>query len=286
MRNSRDTPSIALTTKFTNGRSDDPGGVVGATAPLALLAATDDQRLDLRTAALDEDADALRATELVGAERQQVDVRADVAQIDPARRLHRIGVEQRVGCVSADDAGDLGDVGDRSDLVVDRHHAHDRHVRRGLEHSGEFVGIDAPEPVDTDDPTLFAELLDDVEDRMMLDRWAHGDATVAGDRPDDRHVVALGTAASEDDFVGMAADHTGDGVPGLVDGLASAAGETVRARRVGVQLGQVRHHRVDRLGAHRRRGSMIEVGEAGLRHPSHAIEHATGQGPSPDGAVP
>jgi hypothetical protein len=146
--------------------------------------------------------------------------------------------------------------------------------------------IDAPEPVDTDDPPLVAELLDDVEDRVVLDRWAHGDAgRCAAIAPDDRHVVALGAAAREDDLVGMAAHHTGDGVPGLVDGLAGTAGETVRARRVGVQLGQVRHHRLDRLGAHRRRGSMVEVGEAGLRHPSHAIEHATGQGPSPDGDV-
>ena len=266
-------------------RGNDAGGVVGAAAPFAFLSPADDQWVDLRPAAFDEHADALRATELVGAQRQQVDVGRDLSQVEPAGRLDGIGVQQRIGGVPPHHPGDLGDVGDRADLVVDRHDADDRDVGRRVEGGRQFVAVDPPEPSDADDPTLtgaiiaamIAEVLDDVEDRVMLDRWAHCDSTPGGDRPGDRHVVALGSTTGEHDLVRVATDHAGDGVAGLVDRLAGTSSEAMRAGRVGVQLGQVRHHRVDRLGAHRRRGSMVEVGDGRLRHPGHATEYIRGQ---------
>ena len=76
------------------------------------------------------------------AERQQIDVGRDVAQVEPARRLDGVGVQQRVGGVTAHDLGDLGDVGDRADLVVDGHHADDRDVRGCIEGGREFVEVE------------------------------------------------------------------------------------------------------------------------------------------------
>ena len=260
--------------------SDDAGGVVGAAATFAFLSATDEQRVDLRAATFDEHADTFRTTELVRAERQQIDVGRDVAQVEPARRLDGVGVQQRVGGVTAHDLGDLGDVGDRADLVVDGHHADDRDVWGCIEGGREFVEVDSAESIDADDAALTAagvsvELFDDVKHCVVFDCRAHGDTASAGDGAGDRHVVALGSAAGEHHLVRMAANDAGDGVAGLVDGLASAASEAVRTRRIGVQLGQVRHHRLDRLGAHRRRGSMVEIGDGRLRHPHHATEGTT-----------
>ena len=75
------------------GRGDDAGDVVRAAAPLALLPAADDERLDRHAVAHGEHADALRPAELVGAQRQQVDVRPQLAQVEPARRLDGVGVQ-------------------------------------------------------------------------------------------------------------------------------------------------------------------------------------------------
>ena len=77
------------------GQGDDAGDVVGAAAPLALLAAADEQRVEHDALAHGEHADALRAAELVGAQRQQVDVRPHAAQVEPRRGLHGVGVQQR-----------------------------------------------------------------------------------------------------------------------------------------------------------------------------------------------
>ncbi len=127
---------------------------------------------------------------------------------------------------------------------------------------------------------LFAELLDDVEHRVVLDRRTDRDTAATSDRTGDRHVVALGAAAGEHDLVRVAADDVGDGVAGLVDGLACSTGEAVRAGRVGVQLREVRHHRLDRLRAHRRGRSMVEIGDGRLRHLGHATDCSRGLTPA------
>ena len=57
--------------------------------------------------------------------------------------------------------------------------------------------------------------------------------------------------------------HVGDDVARLVDGPPGVAGEAVRAARVGEALGEERQHRLDRLGAHRRRRRVVEVDERG-----------------------
>jgi hypothetical protein len=111
-----------------------------------------------------------------------------------------------------------------------------------------------------------------VEHGVVFDRRADRDAGVAGDGAEHRHVVALGAAAGEDHFVRVAAGHSRDDVAGLVDRLARLSSEAVRARRVGVLLGEVRQHRLDRLGAHGRRRRMVQVGDGGVGHPPHATD--------------
>ena len=139
------------------GHRNDAGGVVRTAAALALLTATDDQRVDSGTAALDEHADALGSAELVGAQRQQIDVGGDRTQVEPTGRLHRVGVHERARCVTADDAGHRGEVVDGAHLVVDRHHTDHRSRtiagRQLIERPGEVVEVDATCRVDTDDCT-------------------------------------------------------------------------------------------------------------------------------------
>ena len=109
-------------------RGDDAGDVVRAAAAVALLAAADDQRIETDSGANGEHAHALRTAELVRAQRERIDVRPQLAQIQPTRRLNRVGVEHRVRRVLSDDGRDRSQIGDRADLVVDGHHRHDRDV--------------------------------------------------------------------------------------------------------------------------------------------------------------
>ena len=255
-----------------DGGGDDARRVVGAAATLTFLATSDDQWIDLRASSFDEHPDALGASELVRTERQQIDVRRDAAQVEPTGRLDGVGVQQRIGSMTPHDARNLGQVGDGPDLVVDRHHTDDRDVGCGIEHGGELVEVDAPDGVDADDATVGSQVFDDVQHGVVLDRWADGDAATSGDRARDRHVVALGPAPGEHDLVGVAPDRPGDRVARFVDGLARSPCEPVRARWVRVHVGEVRHHRLDGLGAHRRRRGVVEIGDGRLRHLGHATD--------------
>ncbi len=107
-----------------------------------------------------------------------------------------------------------------------------------------------------------AVTLDGVQHGVVLDGRAHGSAAPTGDRAGDRRVVGLGAAPGEHDLARTAPDHPGDDVAGLVDGAPGIAGEAVRTARVGEALGEERQHRLDRLGAHRRGGRVVEVDQA------------------------
>ena len=161
-------------------------------------------------------------------------MRPELAEVEPARRLHRVGVQQGGGRIGPHDLGRGPQVVDRADLVVHRHHRHDRHVI--AERRGELVEIGPSVPVGADDAPVMA--LDDVEHAMVLRRRAHRHATVPPHRPGDRRVVALRPAAGEHHFPGQATDDRGDPVPGIVDRAAGLAGETVGAARVGESLGE------------------------------------------------
>ena len=220
-----------------------------------------------------EHADALRAAELVGAQRQEVDVRPHVAQVEPAGRLHGVGVEQRARRPLCTSEATGAEVGDRADLVVDGHHADDRRRRRPSAaarasrlHPAD--GVDGARPSPSRRSTACSTA------------WCSAAGHTA--RPPRRRTAPAIAALSASvphpvntTSPGPAADHVGDAVAGLVDGPAGVAGEAVRPARVGEALGEERQHRVDRRRAHRRRRRVVEVDEA----IGHGVE-ANG-GPTP-----
>ena len=248
------------------GHRHDPRHVVRPAPPVALLAAADEQRVDGDALADDEHADALRPAELVGAQRQQVDVRPELAEVEPARRLHGIGVQQ---ARSAQRARTTPATAPRS----------------LIEPTSLFTAI--TETIDTSSSIAAASCSRSARpyrstpttrpswrSTTLSTPWCSvaghtRHAAVAPDRSGDRRVVALGPAAREHDLARQAPDDLGDPVPGVVDGPAGLAGEAMGAARVGVAVGEERQHRVDGDLTHRRRRRMVEVHEL-LGHPRKA----------------
>ena len=187
-------------------------------------------------------------------------MRRDVAQVEPRHRLDGVGVDHHVAMGAAGDSGSGSDVGDRPDLVVDRHHRHHRHV--GVDDGGEVLEVDPSAAIDLDQPAV--HLFDRVQDGVVLDGRARGEAAPGGDHAEHRGVVALGAAAGEDDVAGLAAEHVGDRVAGVVERRSRLTGEAVRAARVGVLLVEEREHRVDGLAPHGRGGRVVEIDEPSL----------------------
>ena len=105
----------------------------------------------------------------------------------------------------------------------------------------------------------FAEVLG----RAVLDGGGDDVPAVAvgGERALDRGVVALAAAAGEDDFLRLATEQRRDLFARGLDGPAHARAEAVGARRVAVELGQVRQHRVDDGGVEGGGGVVVEVEE-------------------------
>ena len=192
-----------------HGCGHDSRSVVSATPTLAFLAAADDQRINLGPTVLDEHAHTLRATELVRAQRHQVDVRRHIAQVEPAHSLNGIGVNQRPGSVAARDPTDSFEIVDRTDLVVDRHDADDRDIST-LELRCQVIEVDPASSINTDDDS--AVMFDDFEHSVMFDGRAHRCTTKALHRTGDGHVVTFGTTPCEDHVVGTAPQHRGDAV--------------------------------------------------------------------------
>ena len=126
-----------------------------------------------------EGPDALRALELVGAQRHHVRPERLDVEIDVRRRLDRVDVEHDA-LVGADDGRDLGDRLDRADLVVGQH---DRDQDRPVvDRAFELIRVDAAIAIDRQLDDLEAELLEVAEgvaDGVVLDRRGH-DPVAAG----------------------------------------------------------------------------------------------------------
>ena len=148
-------------------------------------------------------ADALRALELVGAERDEVGAERLDVEVDVRRGLDGVDVEQDA-LAGPDPRGDLGDRLDRADLVVGEHDRdEDRLV---VERRLELVRVDPAVAVDRQLDDLEPELLEvaqRVADRVVLDRRGHDPvaARLAGPRRAlEREVVRLRAARREDDL--------------------------------------------------------------------------------------
>ena len=192
------------------------------TTALTFLTATDQQRRERGTPTGHQHPDPFRSAELVRGERHQVDVRCDLTKVQPARRLHGVGVHNGIGRNTINDCGNCGEVGDRADLVVDGHHADYGNVIQGI---SKRVEIEAAGGVDTDDLPVTG--LHGVQYGVMLDRGTQRNAAAALQRPEDRRVVRLGTTAGEDHLAGTASEDIGDVVARFVDRLAHLPGEPV-----------------------------------------------------------
>ena len=116
--------------------------VLGAGAPVPLVLAAGQDRQHPGAALDPQRAGALRAVELVGRQREQIDAERPHVDRNLADRLHGVGVHQRAALVG--DGGDLGDRLNGADLVVRVHHRDERGV----------VGHRLADPVGRDDAPL------------------------------------------------------------------------------------------------------------------------------------
>ena len=163
-----------------DAEADDRGDVLGAGAPVALVASAGEDGREPHAAADPERADTLGAVELVGRQRQQVHAERAHVYRHLADGLHGVGVEQ--GAVASSDRGQVGDRLDGADLVVGVHDGDDGGLRRenafergggddavgGHRHGGPFV-------------TAAREMPAGVEDGFVLDRA--GDKALAAAQP-------------------------------------------------------------------------------------------------------
>ena len=162
-------------------------------------------------------------------------------------------MHERIRCHVVDGVRDIAHRLDRSELVVDRHHRNNLGRRSHVLHHC----IDVHNPVYVrrrDDGPL---TLGRFEDRWMLGR-PNDDRARAMPAPDGQ-VVRLGSTTGKDHFAAFEAGRLCDHRTGFIEGLTGATTSPMRCRWVGMLLGKPRHHRLQRLGAHGRRRSMIEI---------------------------
>ena len=246
------------------------GGRPGSAA--RLLAAAEEARGEHDVAADEQDADAGRPVELVGAGRQCRHAEAAEVDRDPADGLHGVGVDRDADLVG--EPGELGQRLDRAGLVVGQHQG--RQPGLGAEQPGHRIGVDPA--VGPDRGAIPGESLRRFEPRH---RPGHGGVLEGGGedagrqarvgrqsqpvadlgQAEDAQVVGLGPARGEDDLGRR-------GVEDLADPLAGPfqrppRGAAVGVAALGVAAGEpVRPHRLQDRRVERRRRVVVEVDHA------------------------
>ena len=241
-----------------------------------------------------EEADALRAAELVAARRHEIDLQFIDIERDMGVRLDGIGMEEDAlagfRCMLLKARTDLCDRLEGADFIVGDHDADKQRIRTDRRHHR--IRIDMALVIDWQIGHIEASLLEiraGVQDRMMLDLV--GDDMTALHRcftaalvflvdcgysilrlqsfrklftsslacADQRPVVRLGAAAREVNFRWLRAD-------GGRDGTTTALHRRLRALTIGVDggsiailRGEVGHHRLQRFFRKRRRRRMIHI---------------------------
>lgn len=168
-----------------------------------------------------------------------------------------------IGSSRANHLSERIEVRDHAGLVV---HRHERHNTNGslLKHVHEFAAVDIALAIDPDDPPT--ERSDGIEHGVVLDGAADRNSLAASE-PEDRKVVRFRSTAREDDVARSRANEFGEFLSSIVDGPSGITSESVRARWIGVSIGEEGQHRLDRLGTHWSRRSMIEVRRHASRVP-------------------
>jgi len=213
---------------------------------------------------------ALRAVELVGGERDEVEPERLHVQRDLARRLRRVAVEEHAAPLR--EPPQLRQRLHDADLVVGVHHRQqDGAIAERPRH---VVGVDEairPHREAGHVKALALEPRARVQDRAVLGRDGQDVVAALAEEPRhtlEREVVGLGRAAREDDLAGGGADERRHLLPRRLHGLARAPAEDVLlAGGVAELLREPGRHRREDLRVDRRRGVVVHVDQAIHRHP-------------------
>ena len=223
--------------------------------------AAEHERLELRTAAQIEDADALGGVELVSRDREHV--HGNLLDVDRNLARDLDGVRMHRGAVFLGDFGDLLDGEDDARLVVRPHHG-DEGVLRALEFGAELVEVDLPDGIDGEFNFLVSlgfQTAGGLKHGGVFDGGGddlHRLAIPVGCAAD-RGVVALRGAGGEVDFVRLAVQECGDLFARLRDIGGDLSAEEVHGGRVSVELAEEGHHRVAHFRRDRGRGIVVEI---------------------------
>ena len=240
----------------------DARRVLHARSPLALAVVAARVRGDAHAAPDVERADARRPAELVGREREQVDLeRLDVHR-EPADRLAGVGVEPDVRL--ARQAGGLGDLLQRAELVVRVLDAREQRAGRA-DLGGVPVHVDASVGVDRHHHDLEPVALEHVAhaaDRGMLRRADHDAGAQLADRAHaapDRERDRLGAAGREHELVRLRVDRPATTLARVVDDAVAPARPGPWMFSGSPNESRARHQRVARRGQERRGRRRVEV---------------------------
>lgn len=111
-------------------------------------------------------------------------------------------------------------------------------------------------------------MLDAMKNGVVFGGGTHRNTAVTTNRAEHGGVVTFGTTPGEHDFPTPHTEQIRHPVTGVVDDRPGATRETMRARRVGELLRQVRLHGCRRFGTHRGRSRVIKV-----RKLLHVVAH-------------
>ena len=199
----------------------------------------------------------------MGAQAHEIGAGGERGDVEPAERLHGVGVDDGPRSPLAHEGDDGVERLAHAGLVVDEHHRDETH---GLvQRVGERVEVDDAATVDRDgSPARRQARLQHggVLHGAAQDRAAGGDLRAtrdpgaAGDAADGE-VVGLGAAAREDDLAWVGTEQAGELLPGVVEGALGRPRDAMGPGRVAVTVRQERQHRRDappRTSAWSRRG--------------------------------
>ena len=256
--------------------------VLGAGATLLLLAPAQEHRLPGRAIADVEDADALRAIQLVSGEAEEIDAEGRGRDIHGAGRLHGIGVDDYVRVLRFRDPRDLRDRLERPDLVVGGHDGDDRGFgrHRGFERRQvhQSLGIDGQ--IGRAESFAF-ELLDRVKHSVVFDSGSDDVAAAAAfalghRRATNRGVIGLGASAGEDDLFWRRAQKVRDHLACLVQFAPGLLAFQVDAGGVAPGLRVGRPHRFQHARVGRGGGGVVQVDARHASSVAHRLtRHAT-----------
>jgi hypothetical protein len=234
---------------------NNTGHVLRASSTFALLRAAAQDGSQQRSAVpRDKRTHSLRPSELVSAHAHQVHTGGQRGDVEPAERLHGIGVHKDLRGALVHQRDDGLERLARSRLIVDEHYRDQAHSF--VQQVGEHVEVHDTATVDTHDTATACQA--GLEHRWVLDGAAECRAR-AGRNAGYRKVVRLGAAAGEHDVARARSEQPGESFTGVVERPPGRSRDAVAPGRVAKAVGKEREHCRDRLCAHRRGRGVVEI---------------------------